>query len=206
MKRRFWALENAGGEDEGAKRWIVETQWDWEKVHRRLEACRPISSWNENEAVLLCDHTEHLEDCPCTADGSLIVSDRFCEFLAEIDPKGFQFLPVQMRWATNHELIRERYWAVNVLRELDCLDYSRAMYKDQYVGWAPDVLVVNPAKVNKSDLLGRVRDRHFNFIVREDVRDRIVAAGMTGVYFYKVWHSDDEEAPPARPWPPPDGS
>lgn len=209
--KRFMTLSCSGGNE--CKRWMVSPGWDVTtemSVRRRAL----ISEWSEASAIVESKGGIQIEDMPWSIDNNFIISDRFRKFLEREAPGHAQFLGI--RFTGPAKLVpKERYWLVNWLKEIDCLDRARSMEEGTagpYVKW----VVIDPARVPDDVLVGYVVGALPDLFMRGDLIRKIKKAGVTGPQFRELWYSTDADAPPpswrpgrrrpeserpAKPWP-----
>jgi hypothetical protein len=185
---RFFKLSCRGGIER--RRWIVKPPWDF-KFEWKLQNGGILETWEE--VAVQGRQAELLDDMPWSLDSNFFVSDRFREFLEAEVPGHAQFLPVRMEGPGVDEAHR-RYWAVNWLHLLDCIDLPRSMDEGTAGPWMPTV-VIDPARIPPDILVGRLKHRLVTTIIRGDLVKKIKKAKFTGPQFYEVWLSTDQDAP-----------
>lgn len=203
---RFHKLTSSGGSERN--RWVIEPPWDFE-FEWTLHNGVPVRDWQE--VTVKCRKTTVFADAPFSLDSNFFVSDRLREFLEAEAPGHAQYLPVRMEGPGVGEAQR-RYWVVNWLHLLDCLEGPTSA-EIRASGTGLRMVVIDAERIPPNVLVGRLKDRRVTTIVRSDLVRKIKKAKFTGPQFYDVWMKTDEGAPdphwrpdapdgkPTMPWP-----
>jgi hypothetical protein len=115
-----------------------------------------------------------------------VVSDRLAAIVRASVGKGVvEFHPVQVMRGV--KALEDGYFCMHVIREVDALDWKKADYvplKD----WADELqqVVLMPAKTKGNKLFWLARVTAPALLVRSDLAEEILSAGLTGASFVPV--------------------
>lgn len=120
----------------------------------------------------------------------MLVSDRLRLLLERCVPNHAEFLPVVVTY--NGEPLKvQRYWVVNWLFMVDCLDWSKSMwYQPKGTATKAERVVVNAvidfSKIDSNVKICRIFGAESRVLISSDIRNLIEEAGITGCQFYTV--------------------
>lgn len=185
----FRYMSNLGGGDErlGARPSFPYSVLD------ELERAKRVMSWGEYRLELDRDHD--LEDMPWVMTGGMcfVVSQRLRELLERKTPGQIQFLPIQTAFR-GKPMPKVKYWVVNVLNMISCIDDERSEWKPWYPGSKGKFYIraeIDPNKVPQELQIFRPSEQRMSVYVRRELVEDIENAGMTGCRFRNVNIYDD---------------
>jgi hypothetical protein len=143
-------------------------------------------------------------DFPAPSVKWFIVSERLRHFFETEAPGHLSFYPIRIDGPASEDL--KPYFAVRFERAWDCL-HPHAWDEDEH-GRFVAFPMLDRRKIPADDLIGGVKHYGVNWLIRGDLKQKLVREGFTGFDFYaKAAFVDDGSAPMfehvnhKRPWP-----
>jgi hypothetical protein len=190
--------------------WFADLIWDFparlaaadarDRLWNCLERGRRVSDLNECVYLFAVRvYRKRLVDLGLVPPGQHAVSPRLWALLERHAPGAAQFLPFRMRTVYGDKLATG-YCLVNYLRWVDCIDRERSEIDlssdvvDPKDPWAPynelgDVVfkkvVLRRRKIGDTRLF-RFRGNSEQPVMREDLRDTLLEARITGISFTPI--------------------
>lgn len=135
-----------------------------------------------------------LEDVLENVDSFLVASERAKSFFEAQKLKNIEYLPVSIM---NHKGRKEQapYFIIHPLVLQDCLDLTKTQYEPNAI--EPEVfsrisnITLDESKIDPGVALFRMRHYPFHEVYREELADKIKAAGLTGLRFVPVSEFSD---------------
>ncbi len=171
---------------------MIRTPWTFDE-DRCFYSPFPIANWGPCDVVVEGVADTPRDDFPGTTWGSPIVSERAAKELGSLCGSMLQFLPLRC-FDKLRGVINEKYYLMIVLCKVDCLDFPRSM---RFFGgsWSPRNRVIRPDLIPSGPIVFRVQGLHSFVVVDNVVRQTILDKGLTGVHFWEVCQSGDNDAP-----------
>jgi hypothetical protein len=158
-----------------------------QRVRPRLREGEPLkpSEWPKVPPLHTVDEKYNkVDDYPAVGDGYVVVSQIVRELWEAEAPGAAQYLPIRLEGPG----VVKQYWAVNWLCLIDCLDEQS--YDEDANGRFVQVPIIDANRIPDDQVLGAVKDFTPLRILRNDLRLKMIKAGITGVRFSKVAHAD----------------
>lgn len=146
----------------------------------------PITHWGDYTMKL--ERRRSLEDMPWMICSNDTVSQRMREFLEREAPGDLQYLPIKTTFR-GKPVPEATYWVIKALRYLDCIDIAKSEYKtdeDEPGRYFFQRIVFELNNIPPNVMVFRAVHDEIPLYIRTELRDKIVAAGLTGCQFYPV--------------------
>lgn len=195
MRYYEWAANSEGNcvvRDFRVRGWEDDFELLW-----RLEEGSPLSEaeWDP-EAVAYWDEEEPLTDLPFTVPDFVLHSPRLKQLLEQLGLSGdVQYLPIRIKGEKSGREVGV-YYVANFLRRIPCLDLEHSIGVEFF---GPDwirpeqrgkLAGVFKAALKKGAIgdarLFRVDEWKYIVVVREDVKEAMEGAGITGCWFWEL--------------------
>lgn len=197
---RYFSWDQYSGPDEKDSEppWSLSTELDnireWDL---RLGKC--IEDWDPDTTAYYDDEEVEYSDYPFVSGLLPVYSARLRSLMEGLGIEGIQYLPLKIKRRDGTQEV-EGYSIANYLNVIDCLDRERSVYevwtKDNLLFWEkrPDMLgtfcdvrraVIDSKKTGDVPLF-RLWGWEMMVIVREDVKQAIEKAGITGCEFREI--------------------
>lgn len=182
---KIWRL--TAGPEEIYDLFTTKEEWTLE-LARYFNGEKHLEEWNNIELVRLEPKKNlKLSDYPALRGNIPVFSDRVKKTVENMLGESVEFLPVK-----NSE---GKFWIVNVISVLDCIDYSRAECERLSTG---RVMCFKKYSFIKEKLIGKnifkVCEEPFRHpLVSNEFKECIESNGFTGFEFKLVWDSKTEE-------------
>lgn len=177
-------------------------QRDYAMFHR-LTWGKPIDHWDEStnaesgHPLPLEEYPQEIEDVPYSIEAP-IVSERTRDLVETVAPGCVQFLPVTMTQFGGKPIRIGRYWVMNIVKLVDCLDPepgTTAPLPERIAKYMPPdnvQLVYERTRfvseaVPPDAALFRMRTEYITIVARRDVCEAFKSYGITGVRFMPLW-------------------
>ena len=160
-------------------------EWD-------LIECKHIADWNpSNTAFYEEDGVAY--DLMCTTFQVHVISKRLKELLESLHLQGVQYLPIRIKKINSRSELG-KYFVLNVEHKMSCLDMDQSDYtlwgterEDRCPG---DLRDLKKAVLIRSNIGGsrifRLSGWEIYLVIEKEVKEAIVAAGMTGCRFQRL--------------------
>jgi hypothetical protein len=186
----MWKFSNQGdAQGAGREPLMLESELGREGTRRFCQAV-PLS---QIIVPLVIEAEGSFDDMPWTGQCLFAGSDRLREVVERDFPGHAQFLPTSIRYEDGRPFTAVRYWAINWLHEVDCIDWKRSRYSrvegSEYRNggfWRFDQVVVDPDKVPERIHVFRLKEFEEMLIITERGRRLLEASGVTGCQYYNV--------------------
>ena len=197
MRFYRWTQEGRTDETESGLLWYLSTGLS-DRVEWDLRAGRYIEDLDPNTTAFYDDKVEHT-DFPFTDNDLPVYSPRLKALMEKLKVEGIQFLPLRIRHRPSGAEA-QGYHIANYLHAIDCLDREHSIYeiwtKDNLLFWEkrPSMLgtlrdlrkaVLDSTKIG-NDRLFRLEEWEMMVLVREDVKEAIEEARITGCRFTEI--------------------
>lgn len=141
-------------------------------LHRRINACPTISGTVKNPSQLL--------DTAYSLDNGIFVSDEFRTAMSELADKDVQYFPVELTGPDGR--IARRYWLMNLLRCIDCIDYevTEKTLMPTRAGGYLSIFVRSASIPSDADFHG-IKDHPGRMFVSDRVRRAIRRTKLRGI-------------------------
>jgi Immunity protein family (Imm11) len=163
-----------------------------------LRAGRYIQNWDP-ETTAIYDEAGECPDFPFASDLLPVYSPRLRAVMEDLRVDGIQYLPLRIRGQISGREI-PGYCLVNYLHLIDGLDRERSSYqfwtKENLLFWEKRPSMLGTFRDVKKPVLVASRIRDFQVfrlwgwsvmvVVREDVKNAIEAAAITGCWFTEI--------------------
>lgn len=197
MKYFRWDPYSGIDEEESESVWSLSIQlkniqeWD-------LRIGKYIKVWDTNITAVYDEEIEY-SDYPFATGLLPIYSTRLKSLMENLGLKSIQYLPLRIRRRDGAKEV-DGYYIANYLNVIDCLDRERAVYqiwtKDNLLFWEkrPYMLgtfrdvtraVLDSKKIGDVPIF-RLWGWEMMVMVREDVKQTIEEAGITGCVFREI--------------------
>lgn len=125
-------------------------------------------------------------DCPSFTGGDLIFSEKAVKALGDLLKDNVEVLPLLYD--------KEKYYLINVLQLLDCVDYEKAEVIRFDSG---DIMLFTryafkPESVRNINIFKIVDMPKCNVFVSDEFRNKVLESGLKGFSFEEVWDSDSK--------------
>ena len=194
---RYFRWSQFGGADEYEEPKLV---WDLSILLKNINewdlmACKYIEDWDCTTTALYEEEVEYT-DYPFTSCLLPIYSTRLKLLMEDLGMNDIQYLPLKISRKDGAKEV-DGYYIANYLRMIDCLNREQSVYqvwtRDTLLFWEkrPFMLgtfrdvrkaVLDSDKVNNAPIF-RLWGWEMMVIVREDVKQAIEKAGITGCVF-----------------------
>lgn len=163
-----------------------------------LKTGKVIENWDENTTAFFSTEADHT-DFPFSAYDLPIYSPKLSALIKNMRIKQIQYLPIKIRNSNNNNVIHG-YCIANYLSVIDCLDRDHSDYqvwtKNNLLFWEERSWMlgtfrdVKKAVLDKSKigdgLIFRLQGWEVMVIVREDIKQEIEKAKITGCVFTEI--------------------
>jgi hypothetical protein len=169
----------------GADRLVARTDVPVRVMDEDLERGKRLRNWGSYRLTL--DRKRHLEDMPWVIVGGylFVASERLRELLEQHAPRQIQFLPIHATFRAK-PVTDVTYWVMNILNLLDCVDDDRSEWRpwpgEPHRKWY-DRIELDAARVPKHIQIFRPSAESSAVLVRRELAETIIAAGITGCIF-----------------------
>ncbi len=156
------------------------------RVEQLWKSRVPVAQWGEYTMKL--DRRRPLDDMPwmmCCVD---VVSQQMREFLEREAPGDLQYLPITATFR-GKPVPEATFWVIKTLRELDCIDHQKSEYKpmrSQPHRVTFQRVVFDLDEIPAGVMVFRAYGDTTILYIRTRLRDKIIAAGLTGCQFYPI--------------------
>lgn len=179
IKSDFWVFAFGG---KGDAAWGLETSVDAETCHRIKCHPGPI---DVPPLVAEAERPDGIEDVPYVYSSFLVVSDRVRRIIEEAGPTDCQFLPIDIRHKGRS--LELTYWAMHVLRTIDCADHAKSSYVLRGDGTIPLYcrVTIIPERVPPEVSTFHILHSTAATIIRDSLRKALRRAKVTGALYYR---------------------
>jgi hypothetical protein len=151
----------------------------------------PAQRWFPRDVVfeLADDHGIELTDAIPNSLNLYLVSERFKVFLEKWSEASIEFLPIRIR-NQKGRLETDNYYIMNLLGTVGCVDLEKSKFRRSAM--EPErifrfyLLVLNEALIPPSTKLFRLKEQPNIIIAREDLVQKILNEGFSGVVFQEM--------------------
>lgn len=180
---RIWQL----GIIEGLA-WTEAEGWDIDDTHA-LKGIKRADDWQEIEIFDLEGFNYSHDADITTFYGGLhfVLDQKAKDAVSALVGQEAEFLPVRYRG--------ERHWILNVLCELDCLDFEASVVKRFSTGrfMRPEAYWFDEEAVGDHRIFQVAGIPRSEFFVTDAFKEGVAEAGVTGFGYTLLWDSDFEE-------------
>jgi hypothetical protein len=184
-----WLITRCKSERGAARFGTIE---NYQEDYKLKQATSLVDSFPGDAAIRMRksapDEIE-LIDSLNTLASALIVNDRVCQLFEQEGVTNIELLPVK---AVNHKgkVVKERYFVVNILSSIDCVDASQSKVKwnniDPTMISGVEKMVIDPQKIPPNLKLCRLKSMKFETIIHRGLADKIRGAKLRGFAFIEI--------------------
>ena len=183
-------------EDDESFAWIETHPDEIRKKIYRLTKGLSIKHWDQgnwfpNDLVyeIAPDDGIKLVDATPNYSTLLIISERLKSLLESESNASFEFLKIGIKDKKGH-IIKKNYFIANLLDTIACVDMEKSNFRmDNIIKTQVDIfktLVLDQIKIESSKKIFRLAEMTSLIIVREDLAQKILDEGYTGVAFRDI--------------------
>ena len=191
MKYYEWS-QNMRGEPDGRETWFIDLPYMDELG---VEDVAPIEDWDERLIGTYPPGDCPRRDFPVTANDWPLYSPRLRDLMEDLASGLIRYLPIRLQTPEGEGETREDC-VVQYLRRVECIDRERTEVKDGK--WEPincigDFATRGPLCLVREKIenerLFRIQGDGLSVVIRQDLKEAIEEAGMTGCEFdeLRVW-------------------
>jgi len=188
----YWWTQDMYERAKGKELWYIDIPFMDELG---VEEKEPVTEWDPNLIGTYPSGDCPRRDFPMTLNDWPLYSPRLRELMERLAPDSFQALPIRLQNEDGEGEV-PGYSVIQYLRWVECIDRKRTEVRDgswepinssgdYAVGSSTTMFFLDRAKI-EAEKLFRIQGMSTHVVIRQDLKEAIEEAGMTGCEFEEL--------------------